>query len=65
MSVVGFIGLWAGLAAMTLIVLMLPTWHPPKWLCDGTGVPLFPKDAWRRPSRIDDLPSAQGRAEGE
>lgn len=47
MNIVGFIGLWAGLAAMTLVVLMLPAWHPPKWLCDGTGLPLFPKDAWK------------------
>ena len=59
MSVVGFVGLWAGLAAATLIVLMLPTWHPPKWMCDGTGIPLFPKDAWR--GRY----SADGGTEGE
>lgn len=47
---VGFIGLWAGLAAVTLVFLMLPTWRPPKWLCDGTGIPIFPRDAWRDPS---------------
>jgi len=46
---------------MTLIVLMLPAWHPPKWLCDETGLPLFPKDSWRQPSRISELPSAHGR----
>ncbi len=47
MNIVGFVGLWAGLAAMTLVVLMLPAWRPPKWLCDETGIPIFPKDAWR------------------
>lgn len=50
MTVVGFFGLWAGLAAVTLIALMLPTWRPPKWLCDESGIPLFPKDSWRSPS---------------
>lgn len=47
MTVVGFVGLWAGLAALTLLAIMLPTWRPPKWLCDGTGIPIFPKDAWQ------------------
>lgn len=50
MTLVGFVGLWAGLAALTLIFLMLPTWRPPKWLCDGTGIPIFPRNAWQEPS---------------
>ncbi|MBT8203380.1 MAG: hypothetical protein HKN74_02820 [Acidimicrobiia bacterium] len=50
MTVIGFIGLWAGLAALMLVAIMLPTWRPPKWLCDGTGVPIFPKGAWRTPA---------------
>ncbi|NNC91193.1 MAG: hypothetical protein HKN80_01740 [Acidimicrobiia bacterium] len=50
MTLIGFIGLWAGLAALTLLAVMLPTWRPPKWLCDGTGFPLFPKDAWQTPA---------------
>ena len=50
MTLVGFVGLWAGLAALTLIFLMLPTWRPPKWLCDGTGLPIFPRNAWKQPS---------------
>jgi hypothetical protein len=50
MTVVGFLGLWAGLAALTLVAIMLPTWRPPKWLCEGTGVPVFPKDAWQSPA---------------
>jgi len=50
MTLIGFIGLWAGLAALTLLAVMLPTWRPPKWLCDGTGLPVFPKDAWRTPA---------------
>jgi len=49
-TVVGFFGLWAGLAALTLLAIMLPTWRPPKWLCDGTGVPIFPRDAWASPA---------------
>jgi len=64
-SIVGFFGLWAGLAAMTLVVLMLPAWRPPKWLCDETGLPLFPKDSWRPPSRIGQLPSADGGSDRE
>ncbi|MBT8165310.1 MAG: hypothetical protein HKO63_02000 [Acidimicrobiia bacterium] len=50
MTVVGFLGLWAGLAALTLLAIMLPTWRPPKWLCDGTGIPIFPRDAWQSPA---------------
>ena len=50
LTVVGFLGLWAGLAAITLLAIMLPTWRPPKWLCDGTGIPIFPKDAWLTPA---------------
>lgn len=50
MTVIGFIGLWAGLAALTLLAIMLPTWRPPKWLCDGTGIPIFPKGSWRTPA---------------
>jgi hypothetical protein len=50
MTVIGFIGLWAGLAALTLLAVMLPTWRPPKWLCDTTGLPIFPKDSWQTPA---------------
>ena len=50
MTVIGFIGLWAGLAALMLVAIMLPTWRPPKWLCDGTGLPIFPKGSWRTPA---------------
>jgi len=49
-TVIGFLGLWAGLAALTLLAIMLPTWRPPKWLCDGTGVPIFPRDSWASPA---------------
>ena len=50
MTVIGFIGLWAGLAALMLVAIMLPAWRPPKWMCDGTGIPIFPRDAWVTPS---------------
>ena len=50
MTLIGFVGLWAGLAALTLLAVMLPTWRPPKWLCEGTGLPVFPKDAWQSPA---------------
>jgi hypothetical protein len=60
MTVVGFIGLWAGLAALTLLAIMLPTWRPPKWMCDGTGIPIFPRNAWQAPAVQERLRSLSG-----